>query len=269
MSVMSEKAKTKKTQSTSEFFGSAPWQKTAARDDGLLPLKDKKTRLGRLTRFISVLECLSEEELYGFESALLEKHFRRKEIIVSEEDTLEYMYFVFSGRVMAVRILDGKEHIIASHGKGDFFGEMGILDGRTAPATIIALENSHIGLIKKNDFKRYFLKNEKALNEILQVLCARLREAWLKIKVLNSNEAEYRIRAILKHIGLQHGVEDQRGTLIALRLTHKEISKLASLSRETVSRHLKRLGKAGEIEILPEKRILLKPLFLKNADLVI
>ena len=46
------------------------------------------------------------------------------------------------------------EQIIAINKKNDFFGEMALLDGRTAPATVIAHEDAVIGLISKDDFDR-------------------------------------------------------------------------------------------------------------------
>jgi CRP/FNR family transcriptional regulator len=230
--------------------------------------KKKGPHLNRLIQFSPIFACLSDDELREFKRVIIEKHFQRNETILSEEDTLKFMYFVCSGKVKVVKMsAEGKEHILAIHGIGDSFGEMGILDGGTAPATVIALEDSNISLIKKDDFRGYLLKNEKVMQEIILMLCSRLREAWLKLKMLNINKAESRIREALKLIGLQYGIKEQRGTMITLKLTHKEIGEYASLSRETVSRHLKRLVKTDEIEIINRKHILLKPTFFEKMPI--
>jgi CRP/FNR family transcriptional regulator len=85
--------------------------------------------------------------------------------------------------------------------------------------------------------------------------------------LLQTERAESRIREALKLIGLQYGIKEQRGTMITLKLTHKEIGEYASLSRETVSRHLKRLVKTDEIEIINRKHILLKPTFFEKMPI--
>jgi CRP/FNR family transcriptional regulator len=93
------------------------------------------------------------------------------------------------------------------------------------------------------------------------MLCLRLREAWLMQKVLSFADAENRVRVVLKHISTQYGTKDNRGTIITLKLTHKDIADYASVSRETVTRFLDKFAKDGEIEFLDNKYLLLKPPF--------
>lgn len=227
--------------------------------------KLRRSRINSFIKSIPFFACLSDEELIDLESILVEKHFSKNEVILLEEDTPNYMYIVNSGKVKVVHTsIEGKEQILAIHNKGDFFGEMAILDGKTSPATVIAMEDADIVLIAKDDFERYLLKNDKVLKQIISMLCSRLREAWLMLKVLSFAHAEHRVRAVLKHVSTQYGIKDEKGTIIKLKLTHKDIAGYASLSRETVTRLLDRFSKAGEIEILDNKYILLKPPFLKK-----
>jgi len=194
-----------------------------------------------------------------------EKRFSRNQTILYEEDTPKYMYIVYSGKVKVVQMSeDGKEHILAIHKAGDFFGEMALLDGKTSPATVIAMEDAEIGLITKSNFEKYLLKDEKMLQELISMLCLRLRDAWLMLKVLSFADAEKRVRAVLKHISTQHGFKDDRGIIITMKLTHKDIADYASVSRETVTRFLDKFAKDGEIELLENKRLLLKTPFAEK-----
>jgi CRP/FNR family transcriptional regulator len=84
------------------------------------------------------------------------------------------------------------------------------------------------------------------------------------LKVLSFADAEQRVRSILAHLSTQYGVNDQQGTLINVRLTHKNIGDYTSLSRETVTRLLDRFVRSGEIEIIDNKYILLKSPFFKK-----
>jgi CRP/FNR family transcriptional regulator, cyclic AMP receptor protein len=216
---------------------------------------------------IPFLACLSDAEINDIKNITIEKRFLKNQILLQEEDTPNYLYFVYSGKVKVVQInAEGKERLIAIHKRGDFFGEMAALDGMTAPATVIAIEDTMVGFISRSDFESYLLKNNKVLMEIIAMLCGRLREAWWTLKMMSFANAEKRVRIILKNMGDQFGIHDQRGTIINLKLTHRDIAEFASLTRETVTRTIKKIVEAGEIEILDNRRFLLKPDFLKNID---
>lgn len=216
----------------------------------------------RLIKQIPFLSTLPEAELRRI---IIRKRFGKNQVILYEEDTAKFIYFIYSGKVKAVQLsVDGKERILAIHKKGDFFGEMAILDGKSAPATIIAMEDAEIGFISKEDFDWYLMKNEEVVKGIIAMLCSRLRESWLMLKVTSFADAENRIRAVLVHLGDQFGIVDSRGRIVNLHLTHKDLAHLASISRETATRFLNSFEKNGEIEILESKAILLKHSFLEK-----
>jgi CRP/FNR family transcriptional regulator len=216
---------------------------------------------------IPFLSCLSEGELADVRRGVIEKHFKKNQVILYEEDTPNYLYFVYSGKVKVVQLsAEGQERIVAIRKRGEFFGEMAMLDGMTAPATVVAMEETRVGFISARSFQSHLLQNRKVLMEIISMLCSRLREAWLMLKVLSFAGAEQRIRVVLKNIGDQFGVKDQRGIIVNVRLRHKDIAELAATARETVTRSLRRFVQSEEIEILENKNILLKPAFFKEID---
>ncbi len=218
-------------------------------------------------RKIPFLTCLSENEIAEFKGLIVEKQVKKNQPLLHEEDTSNYLYFIFSGKVKVIQLnATGKERMLAIHKRGDFFGEMAILDGGTAPATVIALEDTWIALISREAFHRYLLNNNKVLREIVAMLCGRLREAWSMNRVMTFADAEHRVRAVLKYLAQKFGVPDSEGTLIDMKLTHSDIGNFASLTRETVTRMLNRLEKSREIEITGSKRILLNPAFHKKSD---
>jgi len=231
-------------------------------------IKNKKSNFDFIVGKVPFLACLSENELAELRKDVVEKHFKKNQIILHEEDTLNYLYFVYSGKVKVIQLSpEGQERIVAIRKRGEFFGEMAILDGMTAPATVVAMEETSVGFISAKDFESNLLDNKKVLMEIVSLLCSRLREAWLMLKVLSFAGAEQRIRVVLKNVGDQFGVRDQRGIIINLRLRHKDIAELAATARETVTRSLRRFIQSEEIEILENKCILLKPAFTRKIDL--
>ncbi|WP_236026366.1 Crp/Fnr family transcriptional regulator [Geomonas azotofigens] len=221
----------------------------------------------RVLRNIPLFSHLDDGEFNEVLRRIVEKKFQKNQIVLLEEETASFMYIVFSGKVRVVHLGgEGTERILAVHKRGDVFGEMALLDAKTAPATVIAMEDTEIGLLSKETFDTFFLQNHKVLTQLVAILCQRLREAQLVLKAITLPDAEQRLRSILNHLSLLHGVKDSRGTVIALRLTHKELAGYTSVSRETVTRLLHRLVQGGDLEMLQNRTILLKPKFKQKMQ---
>ena len=220
-------------------------------------------------RKIPFLSVLSDDEARNIKDILIQRQFTRNQVILHEEDTCKCFYYIFYGKVKAVQYsLDGRERILAIHGNGEYFGEISILDGKTLPATVVAMEDTNVGIIYREQFERHLLSNKRVLKEIIGMLCNQLRESWLMLKEISFADAEHRLRFVLKNFGSHHGAKDPRGIVINLRLTHGDIANLATVSRETATRLLNRLEESGEIEILEGKRILIKSAFFQKTDLL-
>jgi CRP/FNR family transcriptional regulator len=216
----------------------------------------------QLVRSIPFFSCLAEEDLRSVAALITEKQCTKNDVILLEEDGQHCMYLVCSGKVKVVQSGHlGKEQILAIHKKGDFFGEMALLDGKTAPASVIAMEDTTVALIGKEDFQRFVASNARVTQTIIGLLCSRLREAWMMLRVLSLSDAEQRVRAVLDHVSRLYGVRDDRGILLSMKLTHREIADYANVSRETATRLLNRFRSSGEIDVLSDRRIVIKPAF--------
>ena len=218
---------------------------------------------------IPFLSELSDSELNQIKGIFIERQFTRNQIILYEEDTGKSFYYVIYGKVKVIQYSpDGRERILAIHGRGDFFGEISILDGKTLPANVVAMEDTKVGFIYREQFERYLLGNERVLKAIIAMLCNRLRESWLMLKVMSFNDAEQRLRIGLKTLGDHHGVKDANDVVINIRVTHDDIAKLAAISRETATRLLNRFKKAGDIKMLADKRIRITSDFIQKISML-
>ncbi len=228
-------------------------------------VSEKKRVNGESIKGIPFFANLSEGEIEDIERMVVKRRFLRGEVVLFEEDTSKFMYFIISGKVKAVLLSsEGKERILAIHKRGDYFGELALFDGKTSPATVIAMEESEIGLLAKRDFDMFVLNNEQILYQLLTSLCMRLRESWMMLRMMSFADAEERVRAVLKNMINRYGVKDQRGMVVPIKLTHRDIANYASVSRETVTRLMSRLSRQGEIELLDRKFLIIKPPFLKK-----
>jgi CRP/FNR family transcriptional regulator, cyclic AMP receptor protein len=216
-------------------------------------------------RMIELFATLTDEELDSINKLLAVKRFKKNEVILYEEDTSKYMYIILNGKVKVVQMTeDGKEILLAIHQAGEFFGEMSFIDGKTSPATIIATEDSIINIISKDEFYATIDTHKKILYNLLYILCSRLRESWEKIQLLNLKNASDRLKILFYMLSNKYGEKTSKGITLNIKLTHQEIAEMTGMARETVTRVLDKWSKEGEISILDNKLIQLKPDFLKR-----
>lgn len=225
-----------------------------------------RKRYDHIIKNIPLFSDLSSEEIEQIDSIIIKKNFVKDQIVLLEEDTSNYMYIVYVGKVRVVKqSIDGKEQILTIHKKNDFFGEMSLLDGKTSPATVVAHEDAVIGLLSKNDFEQHVLGHEGIRKKIIELLCTNLRESWAMIKILSFDNAEQRILATLDRMQEVYGLSDDRGVIVNVKLTHQQIANYASVTRETVTRVLNRFKNEAIIQVLDGKKIVLTPKFYERV----
>ena len=208
---------------------------------------------------IALFSTLTSDELNAIRGKIVMKNYKKNETILYEENTNEYMYIILDGETKVLQTTsEGKEIMITMHQAGDFFGELSLIDGKTAPAAVLATRDSAAALISKKDFYAILYNQNKVLKNLLMIMCARLRESQQKIKMLNFNNASQRIKMLFLMLSETFGEKKDEGTVLQIRLIHQDIADMTGLSRETVTRILDKLKKSGEIQILKNRHILLK-----------
>jgi CRP/FNR family transcriptional regulator len=216
-------------------------------------------------RNIQLFSSLTDEELLHISSKIMLKEFKKNEVILYEQDTNEFMYIILFGKVKVIQTTeDGKEIILATHRSYELFGEISLIDGKTSPATVLATETSLIAIISKKDFYSLLIHQSKVLEKMLQILCSRLRESWKRIEILNFKDASQRIKMLFLLLSHDNGQKTPEGVVLNIKLTHQNIADMVGLTRETVTRVIDKLRRAGEIKVLKDKCILLHQDFLQK-----
>ena len=216
-------------------------------------------------RNIKLFSALSDEELLMISNKVFIEEFKKNEVILQEEDTNEFMYIILFGHVKVTQTTkDGKEIILSMHKSDDFFGEISLIDGKTSPATVTATDNSLIAIVSKKDFYALIFNQDKVLENLLTILCSRLRDSWKRIELLNFKNASDRIKMIFLMLSYDNGKKTDEGIVLNIKMTHQNIADMTGLTRETVTRIIDKLQTAGEITVLKNKRIRLNKTFLKE-----
>jgi CRP-like cAMP-binding protein len=94
------------------------------------------------------------------------------------------MYVIQAGRVEITRILDGSEFVIATLEKGDFFGEMAVLENLPRNGNAKALDDCELIVLTGSTFDKMIKSNIEIAARMLRGFSARLREANADIERL-------------------------------------------------------------------------------------
>jgi len=195
---------------------------------------------------IRLFRGLTRSELDEVRERIAIKRFKKNETILREEDTNKYMYVILKGRVRAVQATEeGKEIVLGMHSTGEMFGEISLIDKNTVPASVIAATDSLVATISREVFVEWLHSRPKILDNLLDMLCRRFREGMERIRMLNMNNASQRIQMLFMRLIRDYGERQNEGYLLKIKLTHNEIANMTGLTRETVTRIIKRWKSEG------------------------
>jgi CRP/FNR family cyclic AMP-dependent transcriptional regulator len=196
-------------------------------------------------RTVPLFSKLDETELVRFAELTREKAYPKGSVIVFEDDPGDSLFVVRQGRVKVVLIgEDGREVILGVLGVGEHFGELSLIDDQPRSAHVIAMEDTNLLVLRRDDFRRRVESNPAVAWALLTELALRLRRADSKIHGLALLDVPGRIAKLL----LDFAQEGQTET-IEKPLTHQTIAHMIGASRETVSRTVRDFQNQGLIRV--------------------
>jgi len=174
-----------------------------------------------------------------------EKSYPKGSVILFEDDPGDSLFVVRDGRVKVVLIgEDGREVILGVLGVGEYFGELSLIDDRPRSAHVIAMEDSNLLVLRREDFRKRVESSPSVAWSLLTELSRRLRRADDKIGGLVLLDVPGRIARLLLDLAEESGTN-----AIEKTLTHQTIAQMIGASRETVSRAMKDFQDAGWITV--------------------
>ena len=126
---------------------------------------------------VELFSDLSSKNLSRLAKVCKQRTYKTGEMIVQQNDEGVGLFIITSGKV-AIRKTreDGTSVEIATHGAGEFFGEMSVIDGAKRTADVVALEDTGCLLLASWDFKSVMKSHPEIALEILPVVVRRFRE---------------------------------------------------------------------------------------------
>ena len=91
-------------------------------------------------------------------------------------DAGDSMYLIEGGRIrIHIRDADGDDVTLAELARGDFFGEMAILDGKPRSASATVIEDARLAVLQRDDFLAFVRRSPEVSLRMLAAITTRLR----------------------------------------------------------------------------------------------
>lgn len=194
---------------------------------------------------VPLLRGVEREELLRFAELTHSVRYHKGSVILAVDDPGDSLFLVRAGRVKVVLVAEaGREIILGTLGVGAHFGELSLIDGQPRSAHVIALDETELIVLRREDFQRRVHESPALAWALLLELSRRLRKADEQIGNLALLDVDGRMARVLLDAAAETG-----GETIQKRLTHQVIAQMVGASRETVSRAMSDFQNRGLISV--------------------
>jgi CRP-like cAMP-binding protein len=201
-----------------------------------------------LLQQVPAFSTLSGEDLARVAAVTVPRHFEAGVAVFHEGDESDTCYIVRTGHVRAIREhSDGRTITLATLGPGEIFGELAIFDEERRSATIECLEETDVVAILSNDLRRMLREHPDIAVKLLAALSRRLRETNERLSRQSFQTVQSRVASVLAELVAAARSEGAGESDVLITATQADVAQLAGSSRESASRFLAVLERAGII----------------------
>ncbi len=197
---------------------------------------------------VPVFATLAPDDLARVAEVAVPRRLAAGEVVFREGDESDTCYVVRSGHARAIRVHpDGRSLTLAHFGPGDIFGELAMFDSEKRSATIETLEETEVVAILGGDMRRLLREHPDIAVKLVVSLGRRLRETNDRLTRQSFLTVQSRVAAVLSQLVAAARTEGADDADVLITSTQSDLAKLAGSSRESASRFLAVLERAGII----------------------
>jgi CRP-like cAMP-binding protein len=172
--------------------------------------------------------------------SLRTRRFRKGEVLFHEGDPGDSLFIIASGAVKVVVPSDeGDEAILATVRRGEFLGELALLDGAPRSASAIALEATETLTLPRDRFSALVAAEPAIRDALLSSLAGELRRLTAHVAELHFLDLTGRLAARLARLAQEHGTRDATGSIrLDAPLTQSDLAAMIGATRQSVNKLL-------------------------------
>jgi len=179
--------------------------------------------------------------------------------VFHEGDHSDACYLVRQGDLRVTREhSDGRAIALATLGPGDLFGELAMFDGEARSASVETLSDAELLALPAADFRRLLADHPEIAVKLIGALTRRLRETNERVSRQSFQTVPSRVAGVLTQLIAEDAAAEARQG-VTIRMTQADLAQLAGTSRESVSRFLATLERAGVVRVGRGRVTVLEP----------
>ncbi len=196
---------------------------------------------------VPVFSTLERADLERIADVAVPRSFEPGQAVFREGDASDTCYVVREGRARAIRSHGDRTITLATFGPGDIFGELAMFEDERRSATVEAIEQMSVVGVLGPDMRRLMGEHPGIAMRLVIALGRRLRETNERLSRQSFQTVQSRVAVVLSDL-VQAAVDDGRpGQDVLVTATQADLAQLAGSSRESASRFLAVLERAGVI----------------------
>ena len=197
---------------------------------------------------VPVFATLAPEDLARVRDLAVPREFAAGHVVFREGDQSDTCYIVRSGRARAVREhRDGRTITLANFGPGDIFGELAMFEDERRSATVEAVHDTTAVALLGRDMRRLMAAHPDITMKLVIALGRRLRDTNERLARQSFQTVQSRVAGVLAQLVAQARAEGAGEREVLVTATQADLAQLAGSSRESASRFLAVLERAGVI----------------------
>ncbi|MBI4398303.1 MAG: Crp/Fnr family transcriptional regulator [Candidatus Omnitrophica bacterium] len=209
---------------------------------------------------VNLFKGMSQEEMAALSKLVVEKTFRKKEIIFFPGQPGNHVYLLKKGVVKISRITpDGRELMLALLKPGEIFGELDAVSESSRDAQAEAHNDVMICVLARNDLIDLIKAKPELGIRLSKLIGFRRRVLENRIENLIFRSIPQRLALLLLELSEQFGEKSATGINITISLTHQDLANLIGAARATTTEFLNDFKKKSIIEMRGKLIIIKQP----------
>lgn len=187
----------------------------------------------------------------GFNDVFFERfgvEYSPNEIIFCEYEPGTEFYFIQSGRVKIVKVINNMEKTLDIMTTGDVFGEMAILEREPRSATAIAVDHVKLLRFHRDNFDSLLEGTPQLAYKLLLIFSKRIYDAKRRLMILLLDDPSLKVMDVFIMLAEQDTQLDWRDD-ISLPVTAAQVASWAGMSVPMVQEELNRLAQLNKLEV--------------------
>jgi len=193
------------------------------------------------------LSWLSPAQLERLAQGLSVREVKKRQVIFQQGDPADRLYVLLSGVArLSLRNTEGQQVLVSLLGTGEVFGSASLLPGTKRPFRCDAFTDCRVGTVRPETFVNVSLGVPfEDFARVAEVTVGRWWAMVLRYAHFVGLGLRERLAAALLELAAKFGVEDARGTILTLRVTHADLAELVGASRQRVTEQVKDFERSG------------------------